>query len=92
MTKKCQTKEIVLVFLVCFFLLALIYSIPNREQLSLLANSPPLSPLAAKMAIERKHALDDYLQTLGPDIYYSAYYSPYYNKRVNNLIEDENKI
>lgn len=59
-------------------LFLIIYSIPTREELSLLYGSPLLSPVATKIAIERRHAREDYLQTLGPDMKYASYYSTDY--------------
>lgn len=92
MGKKCETVNLLFTLVLFFFVLIIIYSIPNREELSLLAGSAPLTPLVSKMSIDRRHAREAYLQTLGPDIYYAAYYSPYYNQVVNNLYEKENKI
>jgi hypothetical protein len=66
---------IVFLIAVLFFT---IYFIPTREELSLLYGSPLLSPVATKIAIERRHAREDYLQTLGPDMKYASYYSTDY--------------
>lgn len=62
----------IFLFLVVLFI---IFSIPLREELSLLFGSELLTPFATKMTIDRRHAREAYLQTLGPDMKYAAYYS-----------------
>tara|TARA_A100001035_G_C27722658_1_gene472739 strand:+ start:378 stop:608 length:231 start_codon:yes stop_codon:yes gene_type:complete len=70
--------NIITIIILTFFLFFVIMSIPLREELSLYHGSELISPLAAKIAIDRRHAFEAYLQTLGPDMDYAAYYSTDY--------------
>jgi hypothetical protein len=85
MGKKCEMVNLFFSLLLFFFILMIIYYVPNKEELSLLSGTAPITPLASKIAIDRRHALEAYEQTLGPDIHYAAYYSPYYSRLANNL-------
>ena len=52
MGKKCETVNLLFTLVLFFFVLIIIYSIPNREELSLLAGSAPLTPVVSKMSID----------------------------------------
>ena len=68
----------IILFLAIILFLILYFIEPKRENLSLLHGGELITPLATKMQIDRRHAREAYLQTLGPDIKYAAYYSTDY--------------
>lgn len=80
MVKKNETCKFTLNIIICFTiaLFFILIFMPVRESLSLLHGSELISPLATEIAIDKEHARDAYLQTLGPDIKYAAYYSTDY--------------
>lgn len=80
MVKKNETCNVTLNIIICFTiaLFFILIFMPVRENLSLLHGSELISPLATKIAIDKEHARDAYLQTLGPDMRYAAYYSTDY--------------
>lgn len=73
----CSITSNIIIFSILLLFFIVVF-IPSREGLSLLHGQDLLTPLATKMSIDRRHAREDYLQTLGPDIKYAAYYSKYY--------------